>query len=105
MTDQNGMSNSHRGPSIDASYHVSVHLAKLFQSRRFLEIDQSETRIFCGSFSSEAAWPNDMKLGKKHLWKVLYRECSFRFDPLTNKMLPTKFRIIWPCGFRGDFLK
>jgi hypothetical protein len=30
---------------IDASYHVSVHLAKLFQSRRFLEIDQSETRI------------------------------------------------------------
>jgi hypothetical protein len=40
--DQNGMSNSHRGPSIDASYHVSVHLAKLFQSRRFLEINHSE---------------------------------------------------------------
>jgi hypothetical protein len=35
LTDQNGMSKSHRGPSIDASYHVSVHLAKLFQSRRF----------------------------------------------------------------------
>ena len=49
LTDQNGMSNSHRGPSIDASYHVSVHLAKLLQSRRFLEIDQSETRIACGS--------------------------------------------------------
>jgi hypothetical protein len=32
-----------------ASYHVSVHLAKLLQSRRFLEIDQSETRIACGS--------------------------------------------------------
>jgi hypothetical protein len=31
LTDQNGMSNSHRGPSIDASYHVSVHLAKLLQ--------------------------------------------------------------------------
>jgi hypothetical protein len=44
----NGTSNSHRGPSIDASYHVSVHLAKLFQSRRFLEIDQSEKRIARG---------------------------------------------------------
>jgi hypothetical protein len=40
------MSNSYRGPSIDVSYHVSVHLAKLFQSSRFLEIDQSETRIY-----------------------------------------------------------
>ena len=35
LTDQNGMSNSYRGPSIDASYHISVHLAKLFQRRRF----------------------------------------------------------------------
>ena len=34
--------------TIDASYHVSVHLAKLFQSKRFLEIDKSETRIACG---------------------------------------------------------
>ena len=33
LTNQNGMSNSHREPSIDAYYHVSVHLAKLFQSR------------------------------------------------------------------------
>ena len=33
LTDQNRMSNSYRGPSIDASYHASVHLAKLFQSR------------------------------------------------------------------------
>ena len=38
------MSNPYRGPSIDASYQVSVHLTKRFQ-RRFLEIDQSETRI------------------------------------------------------------
>jgi hypothetical protein len=37
-----------RGPSIDVSYHVSVHLVKLLQSTRFLEIDQSETKIACG---------------------------------------------------------
>jgi hypothetical protein len=42
------MSNPYRGPSIDASYQVSVHLAKRFQWRRFLEIDQSETRTACG---------------------------------------------------------
>jgi hypothetical protein len=42
------MSNLNRGPSIDASYQVSVHLDKRFQRRRFLEIDQSETRISCG---------------------------------------------------------
>jgi hypothetical protein len=49
LTDQTGMSNSHRGPSIDASYQDSVYLAKLCQSRRFLEIDLSEKRIVCGS--------------------------------------------------------
>jgi hypothetical protein len=46
--DQNEMSNPYRGPSIDASYQVSIHLAKQFQRRRLLEIDQSETRIACG---------------------------------------------------------
>jgi hypothetical protein len=32
--DQDKMSNHYRGPSIDASYQVSVHLAKGFQRRR-----------------------------------------------------------------------
>ena len=47
VTDHDGMSNLYRGPSIDASYQVSVNLAKRFQRKRFLEIDQSETRIAC----------------------------------------------------------
>jgi hypothetical protein len=47
LMDRDEMSNLYRGPSIEASYQVSVHLAKQFQ-RRFLEIDQSETRIACG---------------------------------------------------------
>ena len=41
LTDRDVMSTLYRGPSIDASNQVSVHLAKRFQ-RRFLEIDQSE---------------------------------------------------------------
>ena len=35
------MSIIYREPCIDASYQVSVRLAKWFQRRRFLEIDQS----------------------------------------------------------------
>jgi hypothetical protein len=49
VMDRDKMSNLYREPSIDASYQVSVHLAKRFQRRRFLEIDQLERRIACGS--------------------------------------------------------
>ena len=34
LTDGDEMGNLYRGPSIDASYPVSVHLAKWFQRRR-----------------------------------------------------------------------
>jgi hypothetical protein len=39
--------------SLERTFHicflqVSLHLAERFQRRRFLEIDQSETRIACG---------------------------------------------------------
>ena len=47
LTDQDEMIILNRGPSIDASYQVSVHLAKRFQ-RRFVEIDQPETRFAYG---------------------------------------------------------
>jgi hypothetical protein len=33
---------------------------------------------------SEAALPNESKLGRKHPWKILYKDCSFSSNPLTN---------------------
>jgi hypothetical protein len=48
LTDRDEMGNLYRGSSKDASYQVSVHLAKLFQRRRILKISQSETRVACG---------------------------------------------------------
>jgi hypothetical protein len=68
--DPDEMSYFHRGPAIDASYQVSVHL---FLIDRFLKIFFSETDL-----------PSQPKLSRKHLWKVLYQFCSFRPDLFTN---------------------
>ena len=44
----NDMKKFYSGPSLDASSKILLVLAKRFQRRRYLEIDQPETRIAYG---------------------------------------------------------
>ena len=86
LTDRDEMYILYRRPPIDASYQDSVHLAKRFQRRWFLEIDQSETRIPCGGHV--CYW-----IGTK--WAIFIKDL-----PL---MLPTTFRFIWLSSFRREY--
>jgi hypothetical protein len=72
-------------PSIGASHQILVHLAKQFQRRIFLEIDQPKTRIGYGS----------------HVCQRIWTKLAIFIEYLPY-MFPTKFRFIWLSDFREE---
>jgi hypothetical protein len=97
------MSKLHSGPPIDASNYVSVHLAKRFQRRRFLEIDQSEKnncllqpcllmdRDEMGNRYRGPSIDNTYQVSV-HLAQWFQRRRCFRNQPIRNKHC-----LWWPC--------
>jgi hypothetical protein len=62
LTDQDEMNNLHRGPSIDVSYHVSVHLAKRFQGRRFFKSASQKQELPLAAMCVNGSGQNEQSL-------------------------------------------
>ena len=79
--DRDEMGNCYRGPSIDASYQVSVHLAKGFQGRRlkYEKLTDERRRTPSDGKSSHCLWQGQLKMKSSRIKSIniFYLKCLF----------------------------
>jgi hypothetical protein len=68
LMDRDNMSNLYRGPSIDASYQVSLHLAERFQRRRLKcgKLTDDRWRTSSDGKSSHCCWQGELNILHGH---------------------------------------
>ena len=101
--DRDEMSNIYRGPPIDASYQVSVHLAEWFQRRRILKKSTNQKH----ELSVVAMFVNGSGRNEHSLQRTFHRCFLPSFDSfgqtvseeknLKNQPIRNKRRQWWPC--------
>ena len=112
LMDRDEMSNLYRGPSIDASYQVSVHLAEGFQRRRLKceKLTDDRRRTPSDGKSSHCLWQGELKMKLKLDWSMpKHRTWSPEVKVRTvvcylymSHIFYTKLRTILTCSFREE---
>jgi hypothetical protein len=98
LMDQNEMSNLYRGPSIDASYQVSYHLAKQFQRKSCFRNRPIRNKNCLGQpclLMDQNGMSNSHKCFLPHFGpfgQAVSEEKIFRNRPIRNKNC-----LWWPC--------
>jgi hypothetical protein len=93
------MSNIYTGSTKDASYQISIHLPKRFQ-RRFLEINQSETRMACGGHGSIVGTTS---IKNAHLVAIHKQTCPPQTILASDWLISKKSSLLKPLGQMASY--
>jgi hypothetical protein len=101
-TDRDEMTNRYRGPSIDASYQVSVHLAKRFQRKRFKKSTNQKQELPVAAMFVNGSGQNVQSLERTahrcflpcfgSFGQTVSEEKNLKNQPIRNKNC-----LWWPC--------